>query len=759
MRFAVEEINNSTSLLPNVSLGYEIFDYCSDSHNLQAALDFLSKKLTRVIPVVDRITEYLPKVLTVIGPFGTTESLVIAPLFGSYGVPMISPGASSLRLSDKINNPSFLRTIPSDKNQVRVIIQLLRRFNWNWVAFVGSGDDYSNDALREFDKEARLVGICVPYQTTLPQDTSKIGALFDSIATVNVSVVVVFSTRIYAIPFIKAAVANNVRDKVWIASEAWSMNEELARMPGIDTIGTVIGITTGGLAPLEGFEEFVRKTLAHRDGEICSDSSRSAVEETCNQDCPACANVTLENLLSPDPSYRLRVYSSVYLAAHALHQLLGCDAKYCRRSDPVLPHMVLKKLKTVNFTLYGRTIKFDVNGDPIPSYDFVVWDRTSPRFYKKIGSYTSDPEPIFVLNASLIRWFSNGTVPVLTCSAECEAGYRRTSTGAHSCCFDCEPCLNGTFVNHTADPYKCVKCETDEWSENGSSCTKRSQEYLHYTDLVSIGLFLSATILISLSIAVGAVFVWNRNTPVVKSAGGKMCFFMLGCLIVSCTTIFSFHGVPHGWTCMLRFPVFTVFYTACLSCLTVRSFQIVFIFKMAAKLPKAYDFWVKHNGQWLTIMACVAIQIILCTIWIGVEGPRPFNNTVAYKDQIIFQCSLGNLYGLFTVTSFTAFLSILCFGFSYMGTDLPKNYNEAKSITISLLVLFISWISYFTSRMVYQGKYLEVINAGSVLSTLYGILLCYFVPKCCIILFKPDQNTPAHFQSCIQNYTKTISTK
>lgn len=31
MRFSVEEINNSTNLLPNVSLSYEMFDHCSDT--------------------------------------------------------------------------------------------------------------------------------------------------------------------------------------------------------------------------------------------------------------------------------------------------------------------------------------------------------------------------------------------------------------------------------------------------------------------------------------------------------------------------------------------------------------------------------------------------------------------------------------------------------------------------------------------------------------------------------------------------------
>lgn len=89
MRFAIEEINNSTLLLPGVSLGYEIFDYCSDLLSYGAALDFLTQKGRGAIPVWNG-TNYRPKVISVTGPFGSSQTISVAPLYMSEMIPMVS---------------------------------------------------------------------------------------------------------------------------------------------------------------------------------------------------------------------------------------------------------------------------------------------------------------------------------------------------------------------------------------------------------------------------------------------------------------------------------------------------------------------------------------------------------------------------------------------------------------------------------------------------------------------------------------------
>lgn len=90
MRFAVEEINNSTTLLPNVTLGYEIFDHCTVSQNFPEILDLISVNGS-VFPwgELQRDLSKYSKVMAVVGPFSSSETWTIAPLFMMDLIPLV----------------------------------------------------------------------------------------------------------------------------------------------------------------------------------------------------------------------------------------------------------------------------------------------------------------------------------------------------------------------------------------------------------------------------------------------------------------------------------------------------------------------------------------------------------------------------------------------------------------------------------------------------------------------------------------------
>ncbi|KAL1269282.1 hypothetical protein QQF64_031571, partial [Cirrhinus molitorella] len=134
MRFAVEEINNSTTLLPNVSLGYEIFDHCSNTKNFNSVLHFISNNGS--VKPKEKLNNYQPKVIALTGPYGSSRAITITPLMTMDLIPMVNYGAASYALSDKLKYPSFVRTIPSNKDLVEMIIHIIRWFGWNWVAFI-----------------------------------------------------------------------------------------------------------------------------------------------------------------------------------------------------------------------------------------------------------------------------------------------------------------------------------------------------------------------------------------------------------------------------------------------------------------------------------------------------------------------------------------------------------------------------------------------------------------------------------------------
>ena len=90
MRFTVEEINNSTSLLPNVSLGYKIFDHCSHTQNFPDIFNLISVNgLIQPWGDPGKNLSTVSKVIAVVGPYTSSQSLAVAPLFMMDLIPMV----------------------------------------------------------------------------------------------------------------------------------------------------------------------------------------------------------------------------------------------------------------------------------------------------------------------------------------------------------------------------------------------------------------------------------------------------------------------------------------------------------------------------------------------------------------------------------------------------------------------------------------------------------------------------------------------
>ncbi|TSL97294.1 Taste receptor type 1 member 1 [Bagarius yarrelli] len=756
MRFTVEEINNSSILLPNVSLGYEIFNFCSNLLNFPSVLSFISENGS--IPVERKLNQYKPKIVAVTGPYQSTSTMTVAPLFSFALIPMVNYGSTINRLSNKKLYPSFLRTVPTNQHLIDVIIRIIKMYGWNWVAFIGSNDNYSQDGLILFYNYAKKYNICVAYEVLLEENSNYTSTL-RSIEKRNINVIVVFSSEEVATNLIEEAIKYNIRDKVWLASDGWSMNHHLLNKPGIQNIGHIFGITEKEVS-FPGFKQFIYKEQSNsnvknmQNGESYSQPAKTM----CNQNCHNCSPVSPDDSgTHENPTFYFPIYSAIYTIAYSLHKVLNCDANSCNKNISVYPFMLLKEMKNLDFDLNGRKVKYNQNGDPYAFYDVVFWQpKASPPVFERIGTYSSYPKLTFTINSSLIGWDNETAVPFANCSLKCKAGFKTEVDKNIECCFQCKMCEENTYVNYTKDPYTCTMCNTDEWSEEGStSCQKRSIVYLQHTNPLSILLIVSASILLALCFAVFLLFIYNYNTPVVKSAGGNMCFVMLASLILSSINTFFFMGKPTEVRCIFRNMMFYFFYTICLSCMTVRSLQIFCIFKMAAKFPKLNRLWVQHNGQWIIVATLSSLQMFLCVLRLSLKIPFPLK--IYIPGGILLSCSPGNEQTFFVSVFYTWFLSVLCFFCSYMSTDLPKNYNEAKTITFSMLLFFISWSFYFTVSKFPEGLYIPFFNAVAQLCSLYGILLSYFIPKSYVIIFQPTKNTPAYFQTAIQTYTQTMS--
>ncbi|XP_077939975.1 taste receptor type 1 member 2 isoform X2 [Gasterosteus aculeatus] len=328
MRFSVEEINNSTDLLPNVSLGYEIFDHCSDIHSFPGILKLLS--VDGLIQPWAEPPKNLSKVMAVVGTHTSTQALTVAPLFMMDLIPMVSYGAASSVFSRKQNFPSFLRTVHPNKDVIEVIVNIIQHFNWSWVAFLHIDDDYGNDGRELFIKKIDGTEICLGYTKGLDQHTNY-SQVFRQIEAHQINAIIVFAPEWTAEALIKSAIQQNVTNKVWIAGDAWSLNKELPKEKGIHNIGTILGVSEPKVT-IPGFSDFIH----HSKGQThCENAEQSMF---CNQVCN-CSSLKPEEILNVDPSFNFPVYAAVHAIAHALHNTLQCDSGRCNRSITAYPYM------------------------------------------------------------------------------------------------------------------------------------------------------------------------------------------------------------------------------------------------------------------------------------------------------------------------------------------------------------------------------------------------------------------------------------
>ncbi|XP_077644273.1 taste receptor type 1 member 1 [Lonchura striata] len=764
LRFAVEEINNSTTLLPNVTLGYEIYDTCSETTNLHATLSALARKGQQYVQVLPSFQHYEPQAVAVIGPDSTQLALTTAAVLSLFLVPEISYEASTESLSLKRLYPSFLRTIPSDRQQVKAIFLLLQHFGWTWVVLLGSDNTYGRAGLDALQEMLTASNVCVAYRGTIPDNLDasnpKLHNLVRILTDVKVNVTVVFSTRRNVLPFFKMVVKRNITGMVWVASEDWSLAQSIWQVPGIQTIGSVFGMAVEKpeSTMLERFEAW--RMSEERTVAECASSAEAGEESAGNMrlDCTQRCNSyrALANVPDMyDTQGSFNVYSAVYAVAHGLHDLLGCASGACSKGT-VYPWQLLQKIKQVNFTLYNSRISFDAHGDIHKGYDIVMWKWLGPNWTSDvIGTFRVNPDRLSIDPGKVLWHTEDGQAPTSVCSEACEPGEMRLQQSRHKCCFSCVACPPGTFLN-TSDPFDCQACGLDEWAPAGSEvCFNRTIQFLSWSEPLSWVLLALAVLLMLLIAALAVLFALNSSTPVVKSAGGKTCFLMLGSLACTCSSLLCYFGEPSQATCLLRVPLFTISFTVFLSCVATRSFQILCIFKLNARYPALYEAWMRRRGPVLFVAANSAVQVALCVVSEATSPSVPRREYGARDEWVVLECSESAAAN--AAIAYTVLLSAGCFALSYAGTDLPAAYNEAKSLTVSLLLHLSCSAVVLCSQDLLLGRAATAGRVLGTLGTLAALLGGYFVPRAFVILLRPHQNTAEHFQMAIQEYTRRLA--
>ena len=239
MLFAIDKVNKDNTILPDITLGTQVYDTCLSK---TIAADG-AKELIKLSLTCDGNNRTLAGV---VGAYASGVSLVVANFLRVFEIPQVSYASTSETLSNKDIYSYFLRTVPPDTFQARAMVDIIKKFGWTYISTINSHGEYGESGIRKVKELAEKEGICVDAEKQLspfPKDEeykNVIEALVKSASETNMSTVVLFLTQIDARKIFETARSYDIAQRfTWIGSDGWSNMKDISASAGEAAIGAL----------------------------------------------------------------------------------------------------------------------------------------------------------------------------------------------------------------------------------------------------------------------------------------------------------------------------------------------------------------------------------------------------------------------------------------------------------------------------------------------------------------------------------------
>ncbi|XP_030050686.1 vomeronasal type-2 receptor 26-like [Microcaecilia unicolor] len=691
------------------------------------------------------------------------ESIHIYNIFSIYHYPQISFTSQNLFMSDTAKFPHFYRTVPSELHLCAGIVKLLKHFGWSWIGVIACYEDKSHRAIQILKEGIEQNGGCIAFEEIFNRDnvmTTDYSQFYERINSSSTSVIILYCSRDYIWNILRKGnyYYTLLNKKVWITTYE---QDFISIYPlGMSVKNNTLAFTAAK-KNIPSFSKFVREVnpiLLPNDlytlswwMDLCDSQCQKSIRRSC---------ATNEAIFHASHCYTkylgssYSVYNAVNVLAHALHDMItsgfGNDTMWNgeRRLLDYLPWKLHHYLKSVRFKNgVGEEISFDENGDLIIGYNIIniVYLPNGTQRNEIVGSYNpyAPPGQDFTIDEKVIVWESDftQTPPQSRCSPGCPLGYRKlTREGDPICCYDCIPCPEGEISNQT-DGDTCWKCPEDQWpNQKRDACIPKVITFLSYEEPLGIVLTSISVFFFLITAVILGIFINYRDTPLVRANNQDLSYILLTSLMLCFLCSLIFIGCPNKVTCILRQTAFGINFSISLSSVLAKTITVVTAFhatKPGSKLRK----WMGSRVSVSIVLSCSLIQTVLCLAWLFTASPFPYLNMQSETGMILIECNEGSIIAFYCVLGYLGILASLSFIVAFLARNLPDRFNEAKYITFSMLVFCSVWISFIPTYLSTKGKYMVAVEIFAILASSAGLLGCIFIPKCYIILLKPDRNS------------------
>ncbi|KAG6539654.1 type-2 vomeronasal receptor [Crotalus adamanteus] len=772
--FAVKEINENPQILPNVTLGINIFDSYGRKWIYHATMELFSP-LKRMIP--NYKCGIQNNLVSVIGAIYPEICIDMADILRIYKLPQFIYG-SHPEVPDQSKSFSFYHMVPHESMVYEGLLQLLVHFKWIWVGiFVRDDDD--ERFVRMILSSFPLHGICIAFLKIIKQlhmknifmdlewlvDTFYLTMKSKANAVIVYEITLLHLRLLLNLPKIES-LSMEPKGKVWVVPSQMDLATMIYQRTWDiqDIFGTLSFSVYSNEIP--GFQQFVQGRdpfLSKEDGFIkdvwvhafyCSFPSPSMNEKDSNictlkeklEDLPG----ALFEMSMTGHSYN--IYNAVYIVAQALHDMqieqksngmLNGRKQNIQKQQPWQLHQFLKRVSFNNSA--GDRILFNQRRELIVGFDIINWVTFPNQSFNRVKVGKLDPwveEEKFTIRDEAITWHSsfNQTLPVSVCTESCLPGYfKQKQEWKPFCCYDCFPCPEEK-ISSQKDMQDCSECSEDQYpSKDKDSCLPKKISFLSYEEPMGICLTFLALLFSFCTMVVLATFLKYHHTPIVKANNRNLTYVLLISLLLCFLSSLQFLVVPGNIICLFRQISFGIIFSIAVSSVLAKTITVVLAF-MATKPGSRMRKWMGRGLATSIVISCSLIQTGICTLWLITFPPFPDVDTHSEIKAIILQCNEGSAIMFYCVLGYMGFLASASFTVAFFSRKLPSSFNEAKCLTFSMLIFCSVWLSFVPSYLSTKGKYLVAVEVFSILASSAGLLGCIYFPKCYIIIVRPELN-------------------
>ncbi|XP_032755269.1 vomeronasal type-2 receptor 116-like, partial [Rattus rattus] len=760
--FAIEEINRNPHLLPNISIGYSVYN---SEPNFAKTLFNTIKYLTGMDEAIPNYT-FRGEMNTLAVITGTTWeiSYQIGRFLVLYKYPQLTIGPFDPMLSDDIKFPSLCQMAPKDTTLARGMVSLMVHFRWTWVGLVISENEKGIGFLSDLRREMEKNNVCAAFvQMIRVNFTFHLSDSFiyhSPIMREMANVVIVFGDTESSVGTVFMRWEHIFPWKVWITTSQWDVTSSMRHFILDSFHGT---LTFSQHHPdISAFKDFIKNVKPFNYPDDAFLSEIWTLYFNCpvsGHSCKTRKNCSSKGSLALLPWDRFdvklsegsyHIYNTVYAVAHSLHEMLLKDVDMkpvdSNKGQFIHPWQLHRFVKSIQFNNpVGEKVDMRQREKSDAQYDILnFWNFPQGLGHKMhVGAYFpySPHDNQLSLSEDIIEWGTGvKQTPISVCSVSCSPGSRKfPQENKAACCFDCKPCFGNEISNQT-DMDQCVKCPGDQYANKEKNhCLKKTVTFLAFEDPLGMALAFLALCFSVLTALVFWVFLKHRDTPIVKANNRTLSYTLLISLIFCFLCSLLFIGHPNTATCIMQQIIFGFAFTVSVTTVLSKTITVVLAFKITTPGRRMRGLLVSGAPNYV-IPVCTLIQIILCGVWLGTSPPFVERDLHTEYGHILIICNKGSVIAFYCALGYLGALALISFTVAFLARNLPDTFNEAKYLTFSMLVFCSVWVTFLPVYHSTKGKVMVSVEVFSILSSSAGLLVCIFFPKCYIILRKPDKN-------------------